>query len=278
MTKYNIEPVEILRFSDGKISHLKDLVSVEEPVSIVVESMNEKGETDSKPLSITMRTPGNDMDLVSGFLFTEGVIKSPEDIKEIKISEESENAEVLVKLNEHVSIDWERLKRSFYTSSSCGVCGKNSIEAVKTVCPIILPQKQWQISRKILSQLPQSLRKVQAGFDQSGGIHAAAWFDLQGELVELREDVGRHNALDKLIGALWDSTHWPLFNGILLLSGRASFELVQKASMAGVRMICAIGAPSSLAVELAEEYGITLVGFLKSNRFNVYTSEERIQF
>ena len=278
MTKYNIEPVEILRFSDGKISHLKDLVSVEEPVSIVVESMNEKGETDSKPLSITMRTPGNDIDLVSGFLFTEGVIKSPEDIKEIKISEESENAEVLVKLNEHVSIDWERLKRSFYTSSSCGVCGKNSIEAVKTVCPIILPQKQWQISRKILSQLPQSLRKVQAGFDQSGGIHAAAWFDLQGELVELREDVGRHNALDKLIGALWDSTHWPLFNGILLLSGRASFELVQKASMAGVRMICAIGAPSSLAVELAEEYGITLVGFLKSNRFNVYTSEERIQF
>jgi len=278
MTKYNIEPVEIIRFSDGNVSHVKDLVSVEEPVSIVVRSVNENGEFDSKPLSITMRTPGNDIDLVSGFLFTEGVIKSREDIQKITIDEESENAEVLVTLNDDVIIDWKRLERSFYTSSSCGVCGKNSIEAVKSVCPIVIPQKQWQITQELLSQLPQRLRKVQAGFDQSGGIHAAAWFNLQGALVDFREDVGRHNALDKLIGALWNSNHWPLFNGVLLLSGRASFELVQKASMAGVRMICAIGAPSSLAIELAEEYGITLVGFLKSNRFNVYTSVERIQF
>ena len=278
MTKYNIEPVEIIRFSDGNVSHVKDLVSVEEPVSIVVESVNKNGESVSKPLSITMRTPGNDIDLVSGFLFTEGVIKSPEDIQELTINDESDNAEVVVKLNKEVTIDWERLERSFYTSSSCGVCGKNSIEAVKSVCPMIIPQKQWQISQRIVSELPQSLRKVQAGFDQSGGIHAAAWFDLQGELVDFREDVGRHNALDKLIGALWDSNHWPLFNGVLLLSGRASFELVQKASMAGVRMICAIGAPSSLAIELAEEYGITLIGFLKFSRFNVYSSVERIQF
>ena len=209
MTKYNIEPVEIIRFSDGNVSHVKDLVSVEEPVSIVVRSVNENGEFDSKPLSITMRTPGNDIDLVSGFLFTEGVIKSREDIQKITIDEESENAEVLVTLNDDVIIDWKRLERSFYTSSSCGVCGKNSIEAVKSVCPIVIPQKQWQITQDLLSQLPQSLRKVQAGFDQSGGIHAAAWFDLQGALVDFREDVGRHNALDKLIGALWDSNHWP---------------------------------------------------------------------
>ena len=149
MTKYNIEPVEIIRFSDGNVSHVKDLVSVEEPVSIVVQSVNENGEFDSKPLSITMRTPGNDIDLVSGFLFTEGVIKSREYIQKITIDEESENAEVLVTLNDDVIIDWKRLERSFYTSSSCGVCGKNSIEAVKSVCPIVIPQKQWQITNVV---------------------------------------------------------------------------------------------------------------------------------
>lgn len=275
--KYNLEPVNIQRFHKGETKELTDMVSVEEPLSIFVEFNNDEGGISKKSISITMRTPGNDPALAKGFLYTEGVIHREADIEEIFEDVREDHAEVIVRLSPSKRIDWHRLERNFYTTSSCGVCGKNSIEAVKTVCPIIIPQQSWSVAYSLLLGLPDKLREVQKGFELSGGIHAAAWFDLSGEIQSFQEDVGRHNALDKLIGELWESDHWPLFNGILLLSGRASFELVQKASMAGVRMILAIGAPSSLAIQLAEEYGITLVGFLKKDRFNVYTSSERIQ-
>ena len=183
---------------------------------------------------------------------------------------------VSVILKEDVIVNLKQLERNFYTTSSCGVCGKASIDLVKMACPIIIPQKKWKISPETIMTFPSKLRNAQLNFEYSGGIHAAALFDLSGECKFIREDVGRHNALDKLLGFAFTENLIPCFDFVLLLSGRASFELVQKASMAGIRMICAMGAPSSLAIDLAEEYDITLVGFLKENRFNVYSASERI--
>jgi len=229
-----------------------------------------------------MRTPGNDIELTVGFLFTEGIIQSVDQIKNIEesVSVEAFNGlaanQIKVHLNENVQFDLTKLERNFYTTSSCGVCGKASIDAVKIACPIIVPLDKWKIEKKVLLTLNDSLQNAQENFNFSGGIHASAMFDLAGELLDIKEDVGRHNALDKLIGNAVQKNEIPLFNNILFLSGRVSFELVQKASMAGFRMICAVGAPSSLAVDLAEELDITLVGFLRDNRFNIYAAPERI--
>jgi FdhD protein len=229
-----------------------------------------------------MRTPGNDIELAVGFLFTEGIIQSFNQIKNIEesVSVEAFNGlasnQIKVHLNENVQFDLSKLERNFYTTSSCGVCGKASIDAVKIACPIIVPADKWKIEKNVLLTFNDSLRNSQENFNFSGGIHASAMFDLAGELLDIKEDVGRHNALDKLIGSAVQKNEIPLFNNILFLSGRVSFELVQKASMAGFRMICAVGAPSSLAVDLAEELDITLIGFLRDNRFNIYAAPERI--
>jgi FdhD protein len=225
-----------------------------------------------------MRTPGNDGELALGFLFTEGIIRDWSEIADVKLDVNEGDAWVEVTLKGERTVDLANLERHFYTTSSCGVCGKTSIAAVQKACTVILPQKKWQISQEIIRRMPEVLRKSQNNFEYSGGIHACGFFNLEGELVALREDVGRHNALDKLIGWSLQNQKIPLFNGVLVLSGRASFELVQKAGMAGIRMIAAIGAPSSLAVELAEEFDISLVGFLKENRFNVYHGADRICF
>jgi FdhD protein len=229
-----------------------------------------------------MRTPGNDIELTMGFLFTEGIIQSCNQIKLIEesISVDSDNKlisnQIKFQIKENIQFDLLKLERNFYTTSSCGVCGKASIDAIKIACPIIVPSDKWKIEKKILLTLNDSLRNVQENFNFSGGIHASALFDLNGDLIDIKEDVGRHNALDKLIGFAVQKNEIPLFNHILFLSGRVSFELVQKASMVGFRMICAVGAPSSLAVDLAEELDITLVGFLRDNRFNIYAAPERI--
>jgi FdhD protein len=177
-----------------------------------------------------------------------------------------------------VELDLSRLQRNFYTTSSCGVCGKESIDAVKTACPTNQNKTQIQVPKAIILSLPNKLREKQNVFEHTGGLHACALFDQMGDILILREDVGRHNALDKLIGA---SIHKPddfssLTNSVLLLSGRASFELLQKAAMAGIQIVCAVGAPSSLAVEIAKEFNITLVGFLRENRFNIYSCQDRI--
>jgi FdhD protein len=270
MSKFSLTPTEIQRFENGEFKIATDMLSVEEP--LLIRLVSGDGNLDPVDLSVTMRTPGNDKDLAIGFLFTEGTIRDKNDIVQVF----ELDGEVRLQIRNFDQLDLKKLERHFYTTSSCGVCGKASIDAVKLACPIVVPSKNWTISHEILRSLPEKLRKSQNSFDFSGGIHASGLFDLQGNLIDLSEDVGRHNALDKLIGRAFQRGMVPLFNSVLLLSGRASFELVQKASMAGVRMICAIGAPSSLAVELAEEYHITLVGFLRENRFNIYTSVERV--
>jgi FdhD protein len=234
-------------------------------------------------ISVTMRTPGNDAELAAGFLFTEGIIKCSEAITGIEhcfiaCAENKENV-IAVKLAEGIMPNLRNTERNFYTTSSCGVCGKGSIEAIRTVSAFTQQKEdQFTINAELLYLLPDILKDHQQVFADTGGLHAAALFNTNGELLLAREDVGRHNAVDKLIGAALNKNWLPLSETILLLSGRASFELVQKAAMAGIRIIASVGAPSSLAVELAEEFKITLVGFLRNRRFNIYTAAHRILY
>jgi FdhD protein len=227
-----------------------------------------------------MRTPGHDFDLVTGFLFTEGIIASQKDIRKIvhapaQTPEERDNV-VVVDLAPHVILAWEEVNRHFYTSSSCGVCGKGSIEMVRMHTCYFPIRQRPQVTPEQLFALPEILRAAQTVFASTGGIHGVGLFSPQGELLAIREDIGRHNALDKLIGQLLKRGDIPMRDGLLVVSGRASFELVQKALMAGIPILIAVGAPSSLALELAEENGMTLIGFLRQSRFNVYTGPERI--
>jgi FdhD protein len=248
----------------------EDDIAVEEPLEIRLR-YGQKGSEIEQAISITMRTPGNDPELALGFLFTEGILTGAAAIRHIQASDQS----VTVSLAPEVKPDITRLQRHFYTSSSCGVCGKSSIDALRSVCPS-LPKAQWTIDSETLYSLPQQLRHQQAIFQATGGLHAAALFHNKGEFITLREDIGRHNALDKLTGHLLQTDKLPATEHILLLSGRACYELIQKAAMAGISFIAAVSAPSSLAIQTAEAYGITLVGFLRDNRFNVYTDSQRL--
>ncbi|HMO40504.1 MAG TPA: formate dehydrogenase accessory sulfurtransferase FdhD [Saprospiraceae bacterium] len=257
-----------------------DLLAVEEPLEIQL-AFGKGTARSRRSLAVTMRTPGHDFDLVMGFLFTEGIIGSAQDVLQMRFAGEQldENAHenvVLVDLHPALDFDFNRLNRHFYTASSCGVCGKASIEMVQTTCSFLLPKGSPSISTELLFSLPQKLYAQQTLFSQTGGIHAAALFDASGNLQWLREDVGRHNALDKLIGAALKQGQIPLQHSIILVSGRASFELVQKALMAGVPVLAAVGAASSLAAELAEAHGMTLVGFLRAASANIYCGYERI--
>ncbi|MDP4265766.1 MAG: formate dehydrogenase accessory sulfurtransferase FdhD [Bacteroidota bacterium] len=257
-----------------------DQLAVEEPLEIRIVYGSEK-ERQKKSISVTMCTPGNDAELAAGFLFTEGIIRSKEDILSCSSSGESNKAGlggniITVELRPGISFDPQKIERHFYTSSSCGVCGKSSIDAVKNVFNNTPLKDNIRINAPVLPGLPESLRKQQEVFEHTGGLHASALFDLDGRLLLSREDVGRHNALDKLVGASLATGELPLDHHILLLSGRASFELVQKAAMAGIKIVCAVGAPSSLAVEMAKETGMTLIGFLRDGRFNIYSGQQRI--
>jgi len=274
-----IKKVLITKVTDGEANNQPDALAIEEPLEIRLE-FGPAGERRTQNVSVTMRTPGNDAELAAGFLFTEGIVKKAEDIANIEhcfiaCAENKENV-IQVILKEDVVPNLQNTERNFYTTSSCGVCGKGSINAIRTVSTFTVQNNYLVIDSGLLFQLPTILRRHQAVFADTGGLHASALFDIKGELLLLREDVGRHNALDKLIGATLNNNWLPLAQSILLLSGRASFELIQKATMGGIQIIAAIGAPSSLAIELAEEFNITLVGFLRGNRFNIYTSPHRI--
>ena len=280
MPKPSLSNSSIIKVSMESSIESIDLVAVEEPLEIRI-GYGSAGYRQQKNISVTMRTPGHDFELTLGFLFTEAIIKSKDDISQIKYCTELntiENNENIVRaeLKENIELEFKKLERNFYTTSSCGVCGKASIEAVKTVCSTIAERKTLLIEKELLFLLPNKLRGKQNIFEYTGGIHASALFDLNGNLLLLREDVGRHNALDKLIGAALGGNIFPLDKHILLLSGRASFELIQKAAMAGIRVVCAIGAPSSLAVETAKEFNITLIGFLRDKKFNIYSNPDRI--
>ena len=269
MREQTNQQVQIRKVTDHNSEETRDFLAVEEPLEIRLQT----GTTLPKGISITMRTPGADIALATGFLYTEGILPSPTELK--RVIQLDENI-ILVSLTENADIDLSKLERNFYTTSSCGVCGKTSIEAIKTISNYNNIEDNICVPVARLLQLEKKLKQQQAVFETTGGLHASALFDLQGKFIMLREDVGRHNALDKLIGASFLKDELPLTNNILLLSGRASFELVQKATMAGVKIIAAVGAPSSLAVQLAEEAGITLIGFLRNEGFNIYTGEERV--
>lgn len=272
----SVKQIEIVKVKGNVSFHYTDDVSVEEPLEIrVAYHVADKKET--KNISVTMRTPGNDAELAAGFLFTEGIISAREQIKDIyspqaECSRNSENV-VIVELAEGFVPELMKADRNFYTTSSCGVCGKGSIESIRTVSTFHNHTKNnTEVSLETLYQLSEKLQSSQNNFSATGGIHASGIFDLEGNLLALREDVGRHNALDKLIGYALSADLLPLDDKILVLSGRASFELIQKAAMGGITIVAAIGAPSSLAIDLAKEFDITLLGFLRDNRFNIYHS------
>ena len=289
----------VRRITSG-IEHEKsdDVLAVEEPLEIRL------GFADGthRAVSITMRTPGEDGELAVGFLFTEGIIRTADQVRQIRHCSKGGNLSgsegallreipfvargtlptgrvsantIRVDLVDGVELDLKKLERHFFTTSSCGVCGKSSIEALQAHAKPIA-DTGFRVASDIIHRMPKQLRDVQDVFERTGGLHASALFNADGSLDIVREDVGRHNALDKVIGAKFLESQLPLSDKVLLVSGRASFELVQKALMAGIPILAAVGAPSSLAVELADEFGITLVGFVRDGRFNIYCGEQRI--
>jgi len=259
--------VSISRVEGARTSHANDLLAVEEALEIRLGP---------RSLSITMRTPGNDFELAAGFLFSEGLIRERADILSLGRPSDGSSDVVAVELAQTENQLPVRADRNFLMTSACGVCGKSSLSDLEVnACPV-LPRDDIRLAPGLIYRLPDQLRRVQRVFDSTGGLHAAARFNLQGELESVREDVGRHNAVDKLVGAALMDHGLPLDNSILLVSGRASFELTQKALMAGIPVMAAVGAPSSLAVATAERCGMTLIGFLRNSRFNIYTGSRRI--
>jgi FdhD protein len=247
-----------------------DQVATEEPLELRIGGQS---------LAVLMRTPGHDRALTAGFLCSEGLVKAPEAILDITRCEPLEEAtdpnRINVTLDPAVDFEWDRLKRNTFASSSCGVCGKATIESILLQFPAIA--SEWTVRHDVVGRLPGELRAAQRVFDQTGGLHAAGLFDRKGRLIDLHEDVGRHNAVDKLIGTHFLQNDLPLDESILLLSGRVSFEVMQKALSAGIPVVAAISAPTSMAISFARESGQTLIGFLRDNRMNLYAHPERIE-
>jgi FdhD protein len=261
---------EVVTVDGDRRSRRSDRLATEEPMEIRVE---EPG-AEQRSVAVTMRTPGHDFELAVGFLLTEGLIFGRDDVRSVRycaVPREEQHYNV-VSVSVARALEFE--PRSFYATSSCGVCGKASLEAIDVQCapiadgPVVAPA--------VVTALPEALRGAQAVFERTGGLHAAGLFDAQGTLIASREDVGRHNAVDKLVGAQLLEGRLPLSESILMVSGRASFEIIQKAATAGIPIVCAVSAPSSLAVDAARRFGLTLVGFLRGERFNIYTRAERI--
>lgn len=259
--------VNISHYQNGELARKSDLLAVEEPLEIRLG-----GES----LTVTMRTPGNDFELAAGFLFTEGIVRHARDIESITycVDEHQEYNVLTVELRPWVTIDLSRHTHSFSAGAACGLCGKTSIEAVRVRVPPL--DSDLRVAAELIATLPAQVQQKQSGFQRTGGLHAAWLCAPDGRLISVREDVGRHNAVDKLIGEQLMAGKAPLSERVLVLSGRAGFELVQKAAVAGAPVVVSIGAPSSLAVELAQEVGMTLVGFARGDSFNVYTGPERV--
>jgi len=267
----SMDLTQVWEWQEGKVRRFQDYLVGEEPLQIRVGQA---------PLSVTMRTPGHDLELAAGFLFTEGLIQRREQIASLEARVDSGEKDrgnvVQIELQPGVTLHLEETQRNFFAASSCGICGKASIDSVR-VRGIQPPNPNMRLDPEILCQLPERLRKAQAIFGRTGGLHAAALFDTRGEAVVLREDVGRHNAVDKVVGWALLEGRLPLSEYALMVSGRGGFEVVQKAIVAGVPVVASVSAPSSLAVRLARELRLTLVGFLRGKRFIVYAGEERLK-
>jgi len=273
--------IRVNKMSGDRNIACEDHVAVEEPLEIQLGAPTPEGAA-AKSISITMRTPGHDAELALGFLYSEDIISDSGQVAAVDHSGPPDSQSgfrnvIRVVLKPDVVIDVGRLQRHFYTTSSCGVCGKASIDALRVTGRSSLRGTGVAYTRNLILDLPDKLLQQQRLFLQTGGLHAAALFDEQGEIVCVREDVGRHNAVDKVVGSLFMGKQLPAGKLGLLVSGRASFELMQKALVAGLTTLVAVSAPSSLAVALAQEYGMTLVGFLRSGNFNIYSGEDRIR-
>ena len=271
---------KVLKYNSGKFENIEDLISIEEPLEISIK-FKEKDDWIKRILSITMRTPGNDKDLVRGFLFNEQLIKNIKDIDTIEsfgdeVGQYNIQNKILATLNNSENINISKIKRDFITNSSCGVCGKSSLDALEIIKQNKTNPDQPKISKEVIIKSPTILRENQSEFSKTGGIHASGLFNNNGDLVSVKEDVGRHNALDKLIG-------YTLFNGqinpltqFITCSGRLNFELVQKVLMTDIGIMIGVGAPTSLAIDLANKFDITLIGFVKRDSFNIYTNNKKV--
>jgi len=268
VTRTRLTAVEL---GDGR-RRTADALATEEPLEIRVDSPG----LEQRRVAVTMRTPGHDFELAAGFLYTEGIVSAQADVRTVRYCdvprEEQQYNVVTVDLRR--PYDPELLQRNFYTTSSCGVCGKASLDSISVRCAPVAEGPE--VAESVVVALPDRLREAQRVFDRTGGLHAAGLFDTAGTLLELREDVGRHNAVDKLVGRALLAGELPLSERVLMVSGRLSFEIVQKAAVAGIPIVCAVSAPSSLAVDAGRRFGMTLVGFLRGSRFNIYTNAERI--
>jgi FdhD protein len=273
--------LRVVRVEGDRSAPRSDYVATEEPLEIRIVAASGQRQT----VAVTMRTPGADFELAAGFLYGEGVLTDPYEIRHISycvdrdVDPEQRYNIVNVELRARALPDLESLERHFFTSSACGVCGKASLESLHVRgCALSTERDDVQLTPALISGLPDRLRAAQAVFESTGGLHAAALFTQSGELVALREDVGRHNAVDKLVGWAFLQGKLPLSKHVVLVSGRSSYEIMQKTLAAGVPVVCSVSAPSTLAVSLAAEFGMTLVGFLRGDRFNIYAGAERIAF
>jgi FdhD protein len=267
----SLDLTQVSEWDDGKVRRKEDYLAAEEPLEIHIGS---------EPLSVTMRTPGHDLELAAGFLFTEGLVTKPAQIlsleNDAQDGEKNRGNVVRALLTPESAPDLDKMRRNFFAASSCGICGKASIDSVRarTLEP---PNPKFRFNPEVLLRLPETLRDSQAVFGRTGGLHAAALFDTAGKLLVLREDIGRHNAVDKVIGWAFLEKRTPLGDMLMLVSGRGGFEIVQKAIIAGLPLVASVSAPSSLAVQLAREMCLTLIGFLRGKRFVIYAGEERIE-
>jgi FdhD protein len=269
----NTSNVHVVAMNDGVRSERIDTLAAEEPLEIRVQGPGQE----QRPVAVTMRTPGGDFELAVGFLFTEGLIV-PSDVARVAYCDNLPGEDQqynVVSITLHRPFDHDLLKRNFYATSSCGVCGKAALDDIEVRCAPVADGTR--VSTETLLGLPTALRRAQKVFDRTGGLHAAGLFDPDGDLVSVREDVGRHNAVDKVVGEHVLAGNVPLIDHVLQVSGRLSFEIVQKAAVAGIPIVSAVSAPSSLAVEAGERFGMTLVGFVRDDRLNVYTHPERVE-
>ena len=271
----------VFKYKSNKLNDFEDHISIEEPLEIILKYKDKNESWIEKTISITMRTPGDDEDLVRGFLFNEKVIDKLDYIEKIEsVGETSEQYglqnKIIVTINNSENIDIDKIKRNFLTNSSCGVCGKSSLDVLDIIKKDKIVKFEPKIPKEVLMKSPNNLRQNQSEFSKTGGIHASGLFSAQGDIVAIKEDVGRHNALDKLIGHVLSKKLLDNKCQFLTCSGRLNFDLVQKALMANIGILIGVGAPTSLAIDLANKFDMTLVGFVKEDSFNIYSNKERI--